>query len=121
MTSLTSTQNTSDTLQLDNPAFNNSDTVNLNRINRQSRGLDLIVSSESGWTPFFNRRYNWIYMSEDKRNSLIQFMLRNTGFPVTWVDMYGNSYNVVILNQDAQVAQVGRENRTVTLDMQEVQ
>lgn len=117
---LTSTINLG-SVTLPAPEFGDSRTQNYKRINKVTRGDDIIISGEPNWFPTFLRKYEWTYLSEDKCIALRAFMKNHVGIPVSVLNHYGETMVVVFLRPDAEFSQVGRENRTVTLDMQVVE
>lgn len=119
----TSSVNSADILKLPNPKFGDQHTINWKRINRTSRGNDLILDTpDANWKPTFLHKYEWEYLLQLQENALRAFVGRHVGIPVFLEGVYTNEYwKVVFLRPDAEFAQVGRENRGVTLDMQIVQ
>lgn len=109
-------QDSIETLHIDNPDFNDSDTITYKRINRTSRGYTPIITGITGWLPHSAKKMTFSYLFEADVNKIKAFWNRNIGKPVTLTDMYGNSYTVILQNPEFEVAQVGRENRTLTMD-----
>jgi hypothetical protein len=113
--------NGSDTITLPMPIFGNSDTLSIDRINRRSRGNDLIIAGVPGWKPIKLQRFEWDYLREVESLKLMEFMKRNLGQRIAVQGIYSDLKYVVFLKPDAELSQIGRDNRTITLDMQEVQ
>lgn len=114
--------NGQDIIVMPNPKFGNNDTINFKRINRTSRGNDLIIDvPDANWKPTLLHKYEWEYLGENKLNAMKAFVARNIGYPVFVASLYGPTWKVIFLRPDAEFAQVGVENRALTLDMQEVQ
>lgn len=103
------------------PKFGDSRTTNFKRINKTSRGDDIIISGEDNWHPTFLHKLEWEYLSERNLDKLRAFMKAHVGIPVSVHSHYGETWKVIFLRPDVEFSQVGRENRTVTLDMQIVQ
>ena len=120
---LTSSLDSSDTITLDNPKLGNEDTINFHRIDRKTRGGDIILANPDpvNWQPTFLHKYEWEYLSEKDVTALKAFMGRDVAVPVFVTGIYGENWKVIFLRPDAEFAQPGRENRTITLDMQIVQ
>lgn len=111
-----------DILRLPNPKLGDSATINWKRINRTSRGNDLILDvPDANWKPEFLVRFDWDYMKETEHEALKRFVTRHTGLPVFLTDHYGQVKKVIFLRPDSEFPQVGRENWSTTLDMQIVQ
>lgn len=118
-----SSLNAADTLSLPNPKLGDSHTINWKRINRTSRGNDLILDvPDANWQPTFLHKYEWEYLKQTEEDALRGFVRRHVAIPVFLEGVYTNEYwKVIFLRPDTEFSQVGRENRTVTLDMQIVQ
>lgn len=118
MITLTSSVNVADTLTLHNPKFGDSHTINFKRVNRETRGNDLILRGETGWLPTELMRWEWEYLKEDEKYKLKAFVERHVAIPVNTVDHYSVARTVILLRPDAEFSQIGVDNRTVILDMQ---
>lgn len=121
MITLTSSVNAGDVLQLPNPELGDVHTINFKRVNRETRGNDLILEGQPGWTPTKLHRWNWTYLKERERDLLYAFLKRHVGIPFFVTTMYNESWKVVNLKPETEFSQVGMDNRTVSLDMNEVQ
>lgn len=119
MITLTSSVNPSDVVTLSNPKFGNSDTINFKRVNRTSRGNDEIIAGYPQWHPTFLKKYEFDYMKESEAVAIYAFVKRHTGIPVFVTGLYGVTKKVLLLKPDVEISQVGVENRTIILDMQE--
>lgn len=114
---LTFTDTTGQTITLRLPDFQDSDTVTYTRINRTSRGFTPIIIGVAGWLPKKARKMTFTYLQEKDTIMVRAFFRKNAGLPVTLVDIYGDVRSVICQNPEFEVAQVGRENRTLTLDL----
>lgn len=106
--------------QLRNPDFGDTDTSMYNRINRVTRGGDRVI--EDPFEPNGRRmfRYTWSSLKEEEADT-VKFILANTvGLRITLVDYNGDSYPVVILNPETEVAQVSVNSWSASIDMQVV-
>lgn len=121
MITLTSSVNSGDVLQLPNPKLGDTHTLNFKRVNRTTRGNDLILEGEANWLPTKMHRYDWDYLTERQVDLLYDFLKRHIGIPFFVVTMYGENWKVIHLKPEAEFSQVGVDNRTVSLDMNEVQ
>lgn len=120
-TEITFTDLSGQTLVLDNPKFANTNTIEFKRINRNSRGNDLILKGFSTWEPKFLQRYEWDYIQPLLLKSAMDFVVRNVGLPVTIEGLYAEVKTVLLIKPDVEFSQIGRENHTFILDMQETQ
>lgn len=105
------------TLTLPLPDFNDSDTITYTRINKTSRGYTPIITGIAGWFPKRARKLTFTYLTEQDTINTRTFFRRNAGLPVTLTDIYGDVRSVILQNPESEIAQVGRENRTLTLDL----
>lgn len=103
------------------PKFGDSSTTNFKRVNKTSRGDDIIISGEPNWFPTFLHKLEFEYLSEEKCTKLRDFLRKHVGIPVNVTSHYGETWKVIFLRPEVEFSQVGRENRTLTLDMQIVQ
>ena len=110
----------SDIVILPMPKFGNSNTLLIKRINRVSRGNDLIVAGVPGWNSTRMQRYEWDYLTKDQAEAIFNFMKRYHGIPVAVTGVYSEIKNVILLKPDAELSQIGIDNRTLILDMQEI-
>ncbi len=113
--------NGTDTITLPMPIFGNSNTLSMDRIHRRSRGDDLIIAGVPGWKPIKLQRFEWDFLTEPQGVNLFSFLKRNLGQRVAVQGIYGETKYVVFLKPDAELSQIGFDNRTIILDMQEVQ
>lgn len=123
MIKFTSFDNPLDFIELPNPKFGDTHTINFKRINRTSRGNDLILDvPDANWTPVFMHRYDFEYLSDEKKLLFKAFVSRHVGLPVTVLGLYEDEeWKVIFLRPDMEFPQVGFENRTLSVDMQIVQ
>jgi len=105
-----------ETLTLSSPDFNDSDSVAYKRINKDTMGYTRIIAGVAGWTPKKAKKMTFSFLTEREVNQIRAFWKRNVGRPVTFVDMYGNSITAILQNPEFESAQVGPENRTVSMD-----
>lgn len=105
-----------ETLEIHNPDFGDSETISYKRINKDLRGYERIIHPIQGWLPKESKKMTFSYLKEVEVNKLLAFWRRNVGKPVTLSDTYGTAFSVILQNPDFEVAQVGRFNRTLSLD-----
>lgn len=106
------------TILLPLPKFGNVKTTSLKRINRKSRGNDLIVTSIKDWVHTFLIRFEWDYLKKEDFFRLQEFVRLSLGRVVTVDMIYGSSATVIFLKPETEFIQLGRENYQVALDMQ---
>lgn len=109
---LISSVNSLDKVRLPSPKFGNSNTVTYKRINRESRGNALIIEGYPEWKPERLQRFEFDYMCPGQAHKLFEFMKRHVGLPI-----YADGVLVLLNKPDAELSQIGRQNRTIILDM----
>ena len=105
-------------LILPKPKFGDVETFTLKRINRLSRGNDLITAKIDGWRDTSLIRFEWDYLHKTDWEKLKELVRLSVGYPVATNGVYGNLMRVLFLKPEVEFVQLGRENFQVTLDMQ---
>lgn len=100
------------------PEFNNTDSYSQTRIQRLSQSGTLLIGGSNLWPKDNGFGITLSYLSEAQVDSLRNFANNNQGVPVTYVDYEGVSWTVLITNPDFHVAQPGRNNRSIDLELQ---
>jgi hypothetical protein len=121
MITFTSTVNPQDSIILPNPKFGDSHSIKFKRVNRTTRGNQLILTNPdpTDWTPTFLHKYDFEYLSPWEMDNFRAFVARNLGVPITVLGLYEtDNWTVIFIQPDASFAHVGRENRVTTVDMQ---
>lgn len=90
-------------------------TTSLDRVNRRTRGNDLIIRNV-GHRNRYLRRYTWKNLCDPDFEWLREFVRRATGQEAILTDHYSNSFSAVLLNPEAEISQNSINERTVTLD-----
>jgi hypothetical protein len=106
-----------ETITVHCPDFNDSSSITYKRLNKVARGYTPIITGIAGWQPKKARKMTFTYLMESEVERIRRFWRRNAGLPVTLTDIYGESRTVILQNPEFEVAQVGRENRSLTTDL----
>lgn len=99
---------TSVTLRI--PEFANSDSIELARINRNSRAGDLLVGRDPQWPKTEILKMRFKEMSQQQAKDYLAFISLTLGKDVTFVDYENVTWTGIILNPDAQVTQETQNN-----------
>ncbi len=109
-----------ETITLRSPDFGNTDSRELRRISRKTRGLDMIVYRDPVWPKTNIQTYNFSYIKRDELMKLIGFLDRSLGKNVTLVDYMEHEWTGVIITPSTAIAEAARNNFTVQLQFQGV-
>ena len=90
---------TKDTLsiQLRNPDFGDKETVDIRRINRKTRGGDLVVYRDPAWPKYVTYTWQFSGLTQDDLYRLIYFMRQTLGQEITIIDYEGRTLNNCII------------------------
>lgn len=107
-------------IQLPRPEYGNNKKFDFSRINRRSRGGDLIIFRDEEWpkTVTLNMSFHWL--KETQKVQLLQFMYDTLGKQVVFLDHYGNTWDGYIMTPSAQIVQESINNKTLNIDFQGV-
>lgn len=108
----------STTITLPRPEIGNTKRLDFTRINRRSRGGDLIVFRDPSWPKTITLALTFNWLKETDKTVLFQFMLDNLGKEVEYRDHYGKVWDGFIMTPTAQVTRESKNNRTITLEFQ---
>lgn len=97
-------------IQLRNPDFGNSDTIEIRRINRKTRGLELVVFRDPSWPKTRTFKVNFTFLKQDDLLRLLDFIHRTLGQIVTYTDYNGRVWNGIIITPGDEVSQPGTDN-----------
>lgn len=106
------------TITLRAPDWGDRDKYEVVRVQEESRGRSLIVYQDSKWPKTEVLSLTFSYMTSSDVDNLLNFLMTNIGKSVTYVDHYGRTWTGYVLNPDAEVRQVTRSNRTISIDFQ---
>ena len=106
------------TLVLRNPEFQNQDSLNFNRINRETRGGTLVVYADPNWPKAQTLSLTVNHLKQSQVDDLFDFLLESLGKEIGLLDHENRQWRGIILTPDAEVAHVGRENRSVQFEFE---
>lgn len=106
------------TVQLRNPDFGDTDSIELRRIQRRSRGGDLILFRDGNWPKTETFTYEFSYLKRQDLMNLIVFIQETLGQDITLTDYNGQVYTAIIITPSEDLVQSGRQNFTTRLSFQ---
>jgi hypothetical protein len=106
------------TLVLRNPEFQNKESLNFNRINRETRGGTLVVYADPDWPKAKVLTLTLRHLKQAQVDALLTFLQESLGKEVGLLDHENRQWRGIILNPDAEIAHVSREDRTVELQFE---
>jgi len=108
------------TVVLKNPDFENKFQYQVNRINRTSRGGQLIVFQDPIWPKLQKLEFTITYLQGIQMQDLQAFLLASIGQTIGLLDWENQQWQGIILNPDAEISNPQRSNWSVALQFQGV-
>lgn len=97
-------------ITLRNPDFSNTEDLEISRINRKSRGGDLLMFRDPIWPVTQNLNYKFSFLKQSDLNNLLHFMDLTLGQTVTLVDYEGRTWTGIIITPGSEVSQPERQD-----------
>jgi len=105
----------SHTLTLRAPDFGNADSVNAIRIQRVTRGNELITYRDPLWSRSQTFTLSFSYISDADALLTQTFINETLGQLITYVDYEGNSWVGIVQTPQLEIKKVGRYNNSFTI------
>jgi hypothetical protein len=105
-------------IRLPRPEYGNGKRLDFTRINRRSRGGDLIVYRDPQWPKTKTLTLTFAWLTEAQKQALLSFLHQFLATPVQYHDHYGDVWEGIIMTPAANIVQESLNNLTVTLDFQ---
>lgn len=106
-------------VQLRNPDFGDKEDIEIRRINRKTRGGDLVMYRDPSWPKFVTYDWKWSFLKQSDLYRMLDFMKRSLGQRITVVDYEGRTLsNAIITTPAEQFSQDGREDYKAALKFQ---
>lgn len=109
---------TTDVVDLRAPEFGNTERIETTRINRESAGGTLQVYADPVWPRVHQLVLQFSALKTDQARELLRFIERTLGGEIGVLDHERRIWRAVITNPQEAVIQDGRENHSVTLEME---
>lgn len=105
-------------LTLPAPDFQNHERAQYSRVNRRTRGGDLMIFRESYWPKSRTFSMQWSHLTAEQRETLRIFVMTNLGKVMTLFDHENRSFQVIITTPENEVREDKRDAHTATLDFE---
>lgn len=102
--------NGSTILDLRVPVFNDNEKMNFYKIERESRGKELLLYRDNIWPKLTTLNMTFEYLKETDTRKLIDFMKQNLGKDITFIDQYNRTWTGIFMEPVANIKQQGRSN-----------
>jgi hypothetical protein len=108
------------TLVLRNPEFGNKDSLNFNRINRTTRGGELIVYSDPQWPKTQKLALEVRSLVPSQAANLLTFFDQSLGLEIGLLDQEGRQWRGIITNPDTPIINPERGDYAVSFEFEGV-
>jgi len=105
-------------IRLPSPEFDNSDKLDYSRINRKTRGGDLIIFRDPTWPRTRILGMKFTGMDQPKVRKLLDFIKSTLGLTVHLVNYDGLEYDGIIITPTGEVTQPGVTDFNAGFDLQ---
>jgi hypothetical protein len=109
-----------ESIQIRTPKFGDTETINLKRINRTTRGNTPIITKITNWTPTKLFKIDIESLSVVETENLRRFVRKNQGYPVDITDHNSVTRTVIFQQPDFETSNITRYSSAFTLDCYEV-
>lgn len=100
------------------PEFDDTYTYDLTKINRRSRGGDLIIGRDPIWPATKTLNLRWTYLSQADVDWLLNFMKLTLGKRCRYLNYDNVQWSGFIMNPQTAAQQIGRGNHAVTIEFE---
>lgn len=104
-----------DIITLPAPDFGNVEGMEFNRVNRRTRGGDLIIYRDPTWPKSKTFNYKWTALKKETREQVIQFSRRNIGKLMTMNNYEGNLFTGIIRGPETKFTEDRRDLHSVEI------
>ena len=111
-------QSGSRVIQLRDPDFGDTDSIESRRIQRKNRCGDLITFRDSIWPKTETFTFEFSFLKRTDLLTLVEFVKEFLGQEITLTDYNGREYQGIITTPSEQLTQAGRENFTAKFSFQ---
>lgn len=105
-------------IKLNRPEYGNVLRLDMTRINRRSRGGDLIVFREESWPKTKTLVLTFAWISDNSKRLLLKFFKDYLGQKVRYIDHLGFTWEGFIMTPAAQIIQNSRNDKNVSIEFQ---
>lgn len=108
------------TIALPRPEIGNTLTLNFTRVNRRTRGGDLVIYSDEQWPKTKTLNLTFAWLKPEQKTALLKMMQDTVGRELVYEDHYGFVWDGFIMTPAAKVTQESLNNKQVSIDFQGV-
>lgn len=106
------------TVSLPDPDFGNDESIKYRKIQRETRGKELIIGPATGYTKTNRYSYSFSWLTETQAQDLRDFVKGTLGQIVTLVDFEGNTYTGFIITPAISFSEPNRCNITTKFEFE---
>lgn len=106
--------------QLRNPEFNDTQSIEYTRLNRRTRGGDLIIFRDENWPKAEIFRLTFTLLKNEKEQ-LLNLIKRSLGKNITYTDHEGYTWSGLITNPETPITKDNQYSETVVIEFQVVE
>lgn len=103
-------------ITLPSPDFEDTTRLEFNRIQRKTRGGDLIVYKDNLWPKNEVLSMRFSYLGQGQVNRLLDFIYQSLGKDITLLDHEGKTWTGMIVTPAANIVENSRNNLTASFD-----
>jgi hypothetical protein len=110
--------NASKTVTLRSPDFGNKTKIEVRKINRKSRGGDIIMYRDSEWPRTSFYQVSFSFLKEQQAKDLLKFLMDTLGEIISFTDHEGFTRNGIVITPNDPIVQAGREDFQASFEIQ---
>jgi hypothetical protein len=108
------------TVTVMSPDFGNTEGMQYTRVNKKTRGGDMIVFRDNQWPKTTIFGYTWSNLMRRDRAALMDFTIKTVGQIINLLDYEGRTFQVFIKNPDTEFSKPQRHQDHVKLEFEKV-
>lgn len=103
-------------ITLPNPVFDNTESLNIARISRETRGKKQIVFRDDTWPSTRMMTWKFLELTVDEKNTIVTFMQQTLGLEIEIIDYEGRHLSGILSNPRTPVSE--RYGYTLEIDFE---
>ena len=110
--------NSSKTVTLRSPDFGNKTKIEVRKINRKSRGGDIIMYRDPEWPKTSFYQVSFSFLKEQQAKDLLKFLMDTLGQVIGFIDHKGFIREGIVITPNDPIVQAGREDFQASFEIQ---